>query len=93
MGYRIDYEKRTTTPYREQTPRIKPLLAAFAILLAALGIWYAASEPQRLTPLLPGDPAITAGALDALVENWQQGLPLDQCIRTFCQEIVAGAGV
>lgn len=42
--------------------------------------------------LLPGDPRITAAALETLRENLAAGETLSDAVTAFCREIIHGAG-
>lgn len=43
--------------------------------------------------LLPGDPPVTAAALQDLIADFRSGTPAAEAVTTFCQEIIAhGAG-
>lgn len=94
MSYRITYpsfgeEKKQPIAKRGWTG------VAAAALVAALVFGAIAVKNTGLTwvqtYLLPGDPAVTAAALDGMVEDLRNGKSLGEAVKDFCQEIIAHA--
>lgn len=93
MGYQISYDsgiicKKTIYPRRFKGKRwiISALLVIFTlILLFPTGrIWV-----RDL--ILPGNEAVTASALEELVQDIRQGTPFSEAITCFCQQIIYGS--
>ena len=89
MGYRIEYGDMKVHKYRRRAKWGSWIAFACVILLVAGAITV---KTVGLTwvqeVLLPGDPVVTAAALDGLVEDLRQGDTLGQAIKAFCQEIM-----
>lgn len=94
MGYRLSYPS-----FGEEKRRIKqksPLAAWGAALLVVVLVLGALAVKGRGLPwvqkyLLPGDPAVTAAALDGLLEDLREGSRLSDAITAFCREITEHA--
>lgn len=91
MAYSIEYftsdeAKKPKVNFRQ----IGVVLLILAIVVAAVVI-KSASLPFVKEVLLPGDPAVTAMALDALVEDICDGASVIEAFKAFCKEIVDGA--
>ena len=63
------------------------LLAMFLLLGAAL----ATRQDISFDWLLPGDPRVTAAALENLREDLASGEPLGEAVTAFCREIIDGS--
>jgi len=96
MSYRITYpsfgeEKKQPIAKRGWTG------VAAAAFVAVLVIGAIAVKNTGLTwvktYLLPGDPAVTAAALDGMVEDLRNGESIGEAVKTFCEEIIAHAGI
>ncbi len=66
---------------------------AFAAVIVAVLILGAMTVRLRALPwvkeyLLPGDPEVTAMALDSLVQDLREGDSLGQAVTAFCREIM-----
>lgn len=90
MGYRIEYDGIGVKKHRGPVKRggriayvCVLLLVAGAITVKTVGLTWV----QEV--LLPGDPEVTAMALEGLVEDLRQGDTLGQAIKAFCEEIIA----
>lgn len=96
MSYRITYpsfgeEKKQPPAKRGWTGVVS------AALVAALVFGAIAVKNRGLTwvqaYLLPGDPAVTAAALDGMVEDLRSGESITEAVKAFCQEIIAHADI
>lgn len=90
MGYQIKYDaigvkkQRKHLNWRRWVVSISILLLiAGAITVKTVGLTWV----QEV--LLPGDPEVTAMALESLVEDLRGGDTLGQAIKAFCEEIMA----
>ena len=90
MGYRIEYDgigiqkRRGEIKWRGWITLVCVLLLVVgAITVKTVGLQWV----QEV--LLPGDPDVTAAALEGLVDDLRQGDALGQAIRAFCEEIIA----
>lgn len=48
-------------------------------------------DTDAIVCLLPGDPEITAAALDELRQDLYDGQPIQEALTAFCREIIDGA--
>ena len=95
MAYRIDYG----TPIRNTRAELRKnrifswitIICVLILVISAIAVKQQ-GLPWVETYLLPGDPAVTAAALDALAEDLRTGESLTQAISTFCREIMENAG-
>ncbi len=94
MGYRIEYG--SSSVQRKPLKR-KPHYAAIATAVGVLSLVFLAIAIKHagLTwvrdVLLPGDPAITAAALENMVDSMRSGSSIAEAVTAFCQEILANA--
>lgn len=94
MGYRIEY---TSSGSQRKPLKHKPPYAAIATAVGVLSLVFLAIAIKHtgLTwvrdVLLPGDPAITAAALENMVDNMKSGISIGDAVTAFCQEILANA--
>lgn len=94
MAYRIDYgfagNQRKPLHRKLYTPVIKTALVVLVLLAGAVAI-----KVIGLTwvqdVLLPGDPAVTAAALQNMTDGLRSGDSLLDAVTAFCREIVANA--
>lgn len=95
MGYRIEYGSQgdLRKPLKPKRPYSAIAAAACVLALVAGAI---AIKHTGLTwvqeVLLPGDPAVTAAALENMVDNIKEGNSIAEAVTAFCQEIVENAG-
>ena len=94
MPYRIDYGAGTMRrkPLRTKlpTPTVKAVLIILVLIAGALTIKIVGlSWVQDV--LLPGDPAVTAAALENMTEGLRSGESLLDAVTAFCREIIANA--
>lgn len=89
MGYRIAYEnigKRRDKPKRSwRSVMAVSCVAALltgAITIKSVGLKWV----QEI--LIPGDPAVTAAALEEMVSDLRQGTSFVDAVTAFCQEII-----
>ena len=94
MAYRIDYSsgslQRKTVHRKPLVPTIKTILFILALIVGAVTVKVVGFTWVR-DVLLPGNPAVTATALQNMTDNLRSGDSLLDAITTFCQEIVAHA--
>ncbi len=95
MSYRIDYTGAAgiRKPLRSPKPR-GALAAGIGVVTMVAGAIALRHTELRWVKrfLLPGDPALTAAALENAVESIRQGQGLSEAVAAFCREIVAHAG-
>lgn len=95
MGYQVLYESvgKMEKPKPEKH-RISGVLAVVMICVLVIGAVAvkAGALPWVKEYLIPGDPDVTAAALQDMVAGLQSGEPLGEAITAFCREIVAHAG-
>ena len=83
MAYRIFYGPNRK---RKQMAKRYLLLAMMVGLLAA--VWLV---KEAGISILPGDPAVTASALEQMVSSVSSGEPVGEAFFAFCTEIIDGA--
>lgn len=89
MGYRIDYGG----PAGTLRPKKRDWRAVSAVLLVALCVAGAVTVKAVglkwvREVLLPGDPEITAAALETMAEDLREGESLRDALTAFCREIM-----
>lgn len=94
MAYRIDYgsagSQRKTLQKNIPTPVIKTALLVLALVAGAIVMKVVGLTWIR-DVLLPGDPEITAAALQNMTDHLRNGESLLDAVTTFCKEIIANA--
>ena len=95
MGYEISYPSFGEEKKYKGKRKWKPS-AWFSIALVVALVFGALSIKGRMLPwvrqyLLPGDPEVTAVALDGLWEDLRAGDSLPEALAAFCREIVENA--
>lgn len=92
MAYRIDYG-----PLKYHSKKKKSihwvLYASAVMVLLLIGMNLFGARNAIAKNLLPGDPAVTAMALDNMVHNLREGETFGQVFTCFCQEILNGANL
>ena len=92
MAYKIRYGvNRHDRKKRGVARRIwLPFLLAACLLVT---VWLIEMKNISLDWLLPGDPEVTASALESLRENLAAGEPFGEAVTAFCREIINGAAL
>lgn len=86
MGYKIRYGPRIPAEKKRGSWQfIAVIVLAAAITLLCVDIWNGRQW------LLPGDPQITAQALDTMVDSLRAGGSVGEAITCFCREIIENA--
>lgn len=89
MAYRISYD--SVGKYRQKKEKNrKGIFIAVLVLVLVIGAITVKSVGLTWVQevLLPGDPAVTAAALEGMVENLRNGENLYDAITAFCREII-----
>ncbi|MCD7755117.1 MAG: hypothetical protein LUJ09_02080 [Firmicutes bacterium] len=90
MAYRIDY----TSGGRRMpiAPAAGHILAGFFLGLGTFCAVFALTHREALlSVLIPGDPAATAAAGKAMLDQLRQGQSVAGAVTAFCQSILSGA--
>lgn len=94
MGYRIEYEtvgrhkQSSKKNWTGMTAGILVLLLVFgAMTIKTVGLEWV----QEV--LLPGDPDVTAAALENMVEDLKDGNSFGEAVTAFCKEIMKHAQI
>lgn len=75
MGYRVDYE-----PAKKRGGFLLPLAAVLAAAVLLVGLcWPEGAEVLR-DALVPGDPAVTAAALEEFAGEVHAGVPVGEAL-------------
>lgn len=88
MSYRIQYDTKKH-PWQKRLKRLKYVLPVGIICLSLLTLGYFGMD--KLQFLLPGEPSVTAAALDNMANSLQEGETLQEAITAFCREILDNA--
>ena len=92
MGYRIEYEKIGNFPQQSGKRRTGIIVGILVILLVVCAIAVKTVGLEWVQEvLLPGDPDITAAALEGMVDDLRSGEGLIEAFKTFCHEIIENA--
>ena len=95
MGYRVDYGPMDRAFRSRRSSLRLSLLSVLFLLLFALAVrffWPEGSQSARAL-LFPGDWHETEAALEAFAQQLTEGRSLADCAKSFCREILAGAGI
>ncbi len=92
MGYRIEYEKIGKISQRTEKRWTGVLMGTLVIVLVlgAIAVKTVGLEWVQEV-LLPGDPDVTAAALEGMVEDLRSGEGIAEAFKAFCQEIIKNA--
>ena len=94
MGYRIEYESVGKIPQQYRKKRTGIFAAAVIILLVLCAITVKTVGLEWVQEvLLPGDPGVTAQALENMVADLRGGEGIAEAIKTFCNEIMQNASI
>ena len=94
MGYQIVYESVGKIPQQKRQRRTSIFAIAIVIMLVLCAITIKTVELEWVQEvLLPGDPDITAAALDNMVADLRSGEGIVEAIKTFCMEIMENASL
>ncbi len=95
MSYRIDYgstgDQRKPLKPTQKHGAIAAVICIIALVAGAISIKHTGLTWVQEV-LLPGDPAVTAAALENMVESIKDGSSLAAAVTAFCQEIINHAG-
>lgn len=95
MGYRIEYgsqdELRKPLKNKHRYSAIAAAVCILALVAGAMAIKHTGLTWVKEV-LLPGDPAVTATALENMVDHIKDGDSIAEAVTAFCREIVENAG-
>ena len=89
MGYKIVYAEEP----KKHKLRGKKWIASIAVLLGLIAVKWFGWDEQIRQWLLPGDPEVTAMALENMAKLLSDGTSAEQAWTAFCREIIAGAQI
>lgn len=95
MGYRVDYGPVKKVRGLEKRVSRKSALTALCFLIFCLlvgTLWPEGAEMLRRL-VFPGDPAVTAAALEEFTVQLQTGADVKESLQQFCLNILEGAKV
>ena len=93
MSYRIDYGPvKKVRGVEKRTSRVAALTGMLLLLfvITVCAFWPEGAAVLR-DWILPGDPAVTAAAMEELTDSLRTGEKLSGSLRTFCIRILEGA--
>lgn len=91
MAYTIEYGVAGELPGQKNSFRKIVAVSLIIVLVASAFAIKTIGLPWLQEVLLPGDPAVTAMALDVLMEDLRGGVSIFDALQTFCAQIVNGA--
>ena len=99
MGYQISYGQAGMKKRRKwNIPKLKieksKIMTVFCVILSALLIAVCIVPQFRVylrDLILPGDPAVTADALEEMVDAIGRGESVQAALTEFCRDILRGA--
>ena len=93
MAYRIRYISFGEEKKAEGRRNWKTLLAGLLVAMLLIGAMFVkiGELPFVMEYLLPGDPSVTAAALDGMVEDLKEGESIKNAVTAFCREIIEHA--
>lgn len=88
MSYKIRYKVagKRHYPTGARPPKSAFVVAVIMLLFVVVSLWYGST-----LWILPGDPQVTASALEKLIEQLSEGAAFSEAVTVFCREVVAGA--
>lgn len=92
MGYQITYGPTKKRGSKRPTKRLLGLVIVTLIIAGSL-IRISGYDEILLQFLLPGDPAVTAAALENMVQNLHDGENVQEAFAGFCREIIIHAEI
>lgn len=95
MGYRVEYSPVKKVRGLEKRVSRQSALTGLCVLLFVLLVctcWPEGADVLRKL-VFPGDPAVTAAALEELTWELRGGEDLSDSLRNFCLQILEGAGL
>lgn len=94
MAYRVEYKSFGEEKKQTKAQNHKRAIIAASLVLALTG----GALTVKLTGLpwiqkylLPGDPDVTAAALEQMVEDLRSGSNIGDAVTSFCKEIMGNA--
>ncbi len=92
MGYQIAYDSVGGVPQKPKK-RWTGILAVAVVLLIVAGAMTVKNVGLEWVQevLLPGDPSVTAAALEGMAQDLRSGESVVEALRNFCQEIMRHA--
>ena len=94
MGYKITYcsfgEEKKQPKQKQAWKRFTAVGLVMMLVLGALAVKHT-ELPWVQKYLLPGDPAVTAAALEGMLADLKDGDSLKDAVTAFCREIVEHA--
>lgn len=95
MGYRIDYQPVRKIRGAEKRRSRRAALTGVFFLLFLFGVqilWQEGGQVLRGL-LFPGDAAVTAAAMEDLVQQLGAGVRVGEALELFCRRIMEGSGI
>ncbi len=92
MGYQIRYDTVVMSKPKKSSLGSWLVIGALLLLVAGAAAVRSAWLPWVREVLLPGDPAVTAAALETMVAQLKGGQSITEAAAAFCREILAHAG-
>lgn len=91
MSYTVEYNPELRNLYSMNNKKTRKLpVKAFVIALGIFISLYALNAVGILRYIIPGDPAVTAGAFSNMVEQVRSGQSVSEVLFTLVKEIIIG---
>lgn len=89
MGYRMEYGGNVSKTAGGQVVNRKRTWVWAAIFVLVLTVCYCFRHSEFLQKaLLPGDPEVTANAVDCFSDNLKQGMDVSDAVSAFIEDIM-----
>lgn len=95
MGYRIEYlPGKGSYPPKKRTGRMPVLtVLCFLACLTLFGCCWPHGRAVLRKLLIPGDPAVTAAAMESFALELKNGAGFSSAFLHFCRQVMEGAGI
>lgn len=91
MSYTVEYNPELRNSYPMECKKTRKLpIKALVIAMGIFIVLYALNTAGVLRLLIPGDPAVTAGAFSSMVENVRAGQTVSEAIFSLFKDIILG---
>ena len=92
MGYKVQYGVNRHER-RNRRALLRKWVIAILLDVILVTAWVMDMRGTLYEALLPGDPVVTASALENLRQDLASGEPLGEAVTAFCREVIDGAAL
>ena len=95
MGYRVEYGQDSNQ--EKAAGRLGRILVLtvilFVMFLVLVNLFWPQGAAMVRQALIPGDAAVTVGALEGLAQDLKAGDSIEAALQSFCRTVLEGAGI